>query len=154
MTYPRQTSAGDGMPIEGRGGRHVKFQLGDTVQVGTRVGTITDIGTVVIQFKTNDGCLRVACPWEVERISSLPQRLSLQTLSQQQLGMVMVVKRPVDEAIWPGRSLEPPSHTRAVERAWHGYWPQTHRLDAAWQSPEGVVSARSPRGSAPDRPPS
>ena len=43
----------------------MKFQIGDTVQVGTRVGTITDIGTVLIQVKTNDGCLRMACPWEV-----------------------------------------------------------------------------------------
>ena len=52
----------------------MKFQIGDTVQVGTRVGTITDIGTVLIQVKTNDGRLRVACPWEVVRTSSLPRR--------------------------------------------------------------------------------
>jgi small-conductance mechanosensitive channel len=51
----------------------VKFQIGDTVQVGTRVGTITDIDTVLIQVKTNDGRLRVACPWEVVRTSSLPR---------------------------------------------------------------------------------
>ena len=43
----------------------MKFQIGDTIRVGTRVGTIIDVGTVLIQFKTNDGCLRVACPWEV-----------------------------------------------------------------------------------------
>jgi small-conductance mechanosensitive channel len=52
----------------------VRFQIGDTVQVGARVGTITDVGTVLIQVKTNDGRLRVACPWEVVRISSLPRR--------------------------------------------------------------------------------
>ena len=51
----------------------MKFQIGDTVQVGTRVGTITDIGTVLIEVKTNDGCLRMACPWEVVRTSSLPR---------------------------------------------------------------------------------
>jgi hypothetical protein len=51
----------------------VKFQIGDTVQVGTRVGMITDIGTVLIQVKTNDGCLRMACPWEVVGTSSLPR---------------------------------------------------------------------------------
>ena len=51
----------------------MKFHIGDTVQVGTRVGRITDIGTVLIQVKTNDGCLRVACPWEVVRTSSLPR---------------------------------------------------------------------------------
>ena len=60
------------------------LQLGDTVQVGARVGTITDIGTVLIVFQTNDGCLRVACRWEVVRISSPPPRAGLQLLSQQQ----------------------------------------------------------------------
>ena len=49
------------------GGRHMKFQIGDAVQVGARIGTITDVGTVLIQFKTNEG-LRVACPWEVVKI--------------------------------------------------------------------------------------
>ena len=43
----------------------MKFQIGDVVQVGARIGTIIDVGTVLIQFKTNDGCLRVACPWEM-----------------------------------------------------------------------------------------
>jgi hypothetical protein len=52
----------------------VNFQIGDTVQVGARVGTITDVGTVLIQVKTNDGRLRMACPWEVVRTSSLPRR--------------------------------------------------------------------------------
>ena len=51
----------------------MKFQIGDMVHVGTRVGTITDVGTMLIQVKTNDGCLRVACPWEVVRTSSLPR---------------------------------------------------------------------------------
>ena len=55
----------------------MKFQIGDAVQVGARIGTISDVGTVLIQFKTNDGCLRVACPWEVVKIPSLPQRVSL-----------------------------------------------------------------------------
>jgi hypothetical protein len=61
--------------------------IGDTVRVGTRVGTVTDVGTVLIQFQTNDGCLRVACPWEVVRISSLPQGVGRQPVSQQQLGV-------------------------------------------------------------------
>jgi hypothetical protein len=54
----------------------MKFQIGDAVQVGARIGTIIDVGTVLIQFKTNDGCLRVACPWEVVKLPSLPQRVS------------------------------------------------------------------------------
>jgi hypothetical protein len=56
----------------------MNFQIGDAVQVGARVGTITDVGTVLIQFKTNDGGLRVACPWEAVKIPALPQRVSLQ----------------------------------------------------------------------------
>jgi hypothetical protein len=54
----------------------VNFQIGDTVRVGARVGTITDVGTVLIQYKTNDGGLRVACPWEMVKIPSPPQRVS------------------------------------------------------------------------------
>jgi hypothetical protein len=81
MTALGRRAAVMAMPFDGRGGRHVRFQLGDTVRVGTRFGTVTDVGTVVgtvlIQFKTNDGCLRVACPWEVERVSSVPQGLGL-----------------------------------------------------------------------------
>jgi hypothetical protein len=55
----------------------MKFQIGDAVKVGARIGTIIDVGTVLIQFKTNDGCLRVACPWEVVKIPLLPQRVNL-----------------------------------------------------------------------------
>jgi hypothetical protein len=61
----------------------MNFQIGDAVQVGARVGTITDVGTVLIQFKTNDGGLRVACPWEVVKIPALPQRVSLQLWGQE-----------------------------------------------------------------------
>ena len=87
MTYPWQTSSGDGDALDRLGGRHVKFHIGDTVQVGSRCGTVTDVGTVLIHFETNDGCLRVACPWEVVKISSLPQGASLHLLSQQQPGV-------------------------------------------------------------------
>jgi hypothetical protein len=78
MTYPRRRIPVDGDALAGRGGRQVNFRIGDTVQVGARAGTITDVGTVLIQFKTNDGCLRVACPWEMVKIPSLPQRVSFQ----------------------------------------------------------------------------
>ena len=45
----------------------MKFHIGDVVRVGTRVGTITDVGTMLIQVKTTDGRLRVVCPWELVR---------------------------------------------------------------------------------------
>jgi small-conductance mechanosensitive channel len=46
-------------------GSQVKFQIGDNVREGIRVGTVTDVGTVLIQVKTTDGRLRVVCPWEL-----------------------------------------------------------------------------------------
>lgn len=46
----------------------MKFQVGDRVQVGVRVGTITDVGTLLIQVKSDEGRLRVVCPWELVKI--------------------------------------------------------------------------------------
>ena len=43
------------------------FHIGDEVRVGMRVGTITDVGTILIQVKTIEGSLRVVCPWELVR---------------------------------------------------------------------------------------
>ena len=45
----------------------MNFQIGDKVRVGTRVGTITDVGTILIQVKTTEGSMRVVCPWELVR---------------------------------------------------------------------------------------
>jgi len=47
--------------------RKVNFHIGDEVRVGTRVGIITDVGTILIQVKTSEGSLRVVCPWELVR---------------------------------------------------------------------------------------
>jgi small-conductance mechanosensitive channel len=49
----------------------MKFQIGDKVREGSHVGTVTDVGTVLIQVKTSDGTSRVVCPWEL-----LPMRAS------------------------------------------------------------------------------
>jgi hypothetical protein len=48
-------------------GSQVEFQIGDDVREGMHVGTVTDVGTVLIQVKTTDGRLRVVCPWELVR---------------------------------------------------------------------------------------
>ncbi|MDT7761341.1 MAG: hypothetical protein QOC63_761 [Mycobacterium sp.] len=48
-------------------GSQVEFQIGDNVREGMHVGTVTDVGTVLIQVKTTDGRLRVVCPWELVR---------------------------------------------------------------------------------------
>jgi hypothetical protein len=46
-------------------GSQVEFQIGDNVCEGMHVGTVTDVGTVLVQVKTTDGRLRVVCPWEL-----------------------------------------------------------------------------------------
>ena len=48
----------------------MKFQIGDKVREGTHVGTVTDVGTVLIQVKTSEGTSRVVCPWELVPIRS------------------------------------------------------------------------------------
>jgi hypothetical protein len=45
----------------------MNFRIGDKVQLGSRVGVITDVGTILIQVKTTEGNLRVVCPWELVR---------------------------------------------------------------------------------------
>jgi hypothetical protein len=41
------------------------FQIGDKVREGSHVGTVTDVGTMLIQVKTSEGTSRVVCPWEL-----------------------------------------------------------------------------------------
>jgi hypothetical protein len=66
---PVPTSAHDRSLLTSLAGTEVKFHIGDKVRLGsTRIGTITDVGTVLIQVKTSEGSLRVVCPWEVVRI--------------------------------------------------------------------------------------
>ena len=65
---PMAKSSPDGDGFRSRGGIEVKFHIGDRVQVGTRVGTITDIGTVLIQVKSDEGRSRVVCPWELVKV--------------------------------------------------------------------------------------
>lgn len=60
--FPDWISDGDG---HDEGKSKVEFQIGDNVREGRHVGTVTDVGTVLIQVKTTDGCLRVVCPWEL-----------------------------------------------------------------------------------------
>jgi hypothetical protein len=45
----------------------VKFEVGDTVREGMHVGTVTDVGTLLIQMKTTEGTSRVVCPWELQK---------------------------------------------------------------------------------------
>jgi hypothetical protein len=58
----------DGDRLRRLGGIKVKFQIGDRVREGMHPGTVTDVGTVLIQVKSDEGGLRVVCPWELVKI--------------------------------------------------------------------------------------
>jgi hypothetical protein len=49
-------------------GSEMRFCIGDEVREGTRVGTVTDVGTLLIQIKTTLGISRMVCPWELVRV--------------------------------------------------------------------------------------
>jgi hypothetical protein len=46
----------------------VTFQIGDRVREGMHTGTVADVGTVLIQVKSDAGGLCVLCPWELVRL--------------------------------------------------------------------------------------
>jgi small-conductance mechanosensitive channel len=50
------------------------FQIGDRVREGTHTGTVTDVGTVLIQVESDAGVSRVVCPWELVKILGRHQR--------------------------------------------------------------------------------
>lgn len=52
----------------------MRFSVGDEVREGTHVGTVTDVGTVLIQVKTSGGTSRMLCPWELVRVRPSSQR--------------------------------------------------------------------------------
>ena len=49
----------------------MEFQLGEIVRQGSRIGTVTDIGTMLVEFVTQEGVRRVVCPWELEPMRAL-----------------------------------------------------------------------------------
>ena len=55
----------------------MQFCIGDEVREGLHVGTVTDVGTVLIQVKTNMGVSRMVCPWELVRVRPQHDGLSL-----------------------------------------------------------------------------
>jgi hypothetical protein len=58
----------------------VQFRIGDKVREGMRVGTVTDVGTVLIAVKTTAGTSRMVCPWELVRLRASHCWLSLDSL--------------------------------------------------------------------------
>ena len=47
------------------------FCIGDEVREGSRVGIVTDVGTVLVQVKTSMGTSRMVCPWELVRVQAM-----------------------------------------------------------------------------------
>lgn len=41
---------------------------GDRVREGQHYGTVLHVGTVLVQFKTDEGRLRAVCPWELVKV--------------------------------------------------------------------------------------
>jgi hypothetical protein len=46
----------------------MQFCVGDEVREGLHIGTVTDVGTVLIRVKTTIGISRMVCPWELVRV--------------------------------------------------------------------------------------
>jgi hypothetical protein len=46
------------------------FVVGDRVRHGGHVGTVIDVGNVLIQVKTDEGALKASCPWEWVKVST------------------------------------------------------------------------------------
>ena len=46
----------------------MKFRVGDRVRDGLHAGTVIDVGSVLVQVKTDEGSLRAVCPWELVEI--------------------------------------------------------------------------------------
>jgi hypothetical protein len=79
-----KASVATGSPVAPMEYSQVEFQIGDNVRDGIHVGTVTDVGTVLIQVKTTDGRLRVVCPWELvkTRDGEQPRMRRLRTTGQ------------------------------------------------------------------------
>jgi hypothetical protein len=49
-----------------------RFRIGDVVRIGAHVGTVTDVGTMLIAVTTATGSSRMVCPWELVRLRTSP----------------------------------------------------------------------------------
>jgi hypothetical protein len=50
----------------------MQFCIGDKVREGLHIGTVTDVGTVLIQVETTMGVSRMVCPWELAKVRPSP----------------------------------------------------------------------------------
>lgn len=52
------------------------FHIGDEVRQGTRIGTVTDVGTVLIQVRSTEGTARLVCPWDIVKVPASQESMT------------------------------------------------------------------------------
>jgi hypothetical protein len=60
----------------------VGFRIGDVVRNGPHIGTVTDVGTVLVAVTTTTGAPRMVCPWELVRLRTSPDQPNFGAPSQ------------------------------------------------------------------------
>jgi hypothetical protein len=80
MTDPRAPGLQSGGGNHGR--RNARFCIGELVREGMHVGTITDVGTMLVQIKTTTGTSRMVCPWELVRLPASRDGHSVESLNR------------------------------------------------------------------------
>jgi len=73
MKTPTATSGRTSTLWKGLESSKMAFCIGDEVREGTRVGIVTDVGTVLVRVETSMGTSRMVCPWELVRVQTTPE---------------------------------------------------------------------------------
>ena len=69
VTHRMAVRPGGTYPSEGLEGSEMQFCIGDKVREGFHIGTVTDVGTVLIRVQTATGVSRMVCPWDLVRLT-------------------------------------------------------------------------------------
>ena len=60
----------------------MQLRIGDLVREGMQVGTVTDVGTMLVQIATTTGTARMVCPWELVRLRAAEHERGFGTRQQ------------------------------------------------------------------------
>jgi hypothetical protein len=75
----------------------MQFCIGDKVRHGMHVGTVTDVGTVLIQVKTTIGPSRMVCPWELVKLRASHEDLGSDSKRDWNTKQAVIAVRNVQE---------------------------------------------------------
>lgn len=75
----------------------MQFRIGDKVREGMHVGTVTDVGTVLIQVKTTMGTSRMVCPWELVKLPASHEDLGSDSTRDGDTKQAVIAVRNVQE---------------------------------------------------------